>query len=116
VLQAGVVVTKWQQLFCLLHKSYVYQLKSKPAYQSVQDSVLSRSLLCSSSTSLICSDSSCTTARYVCSTNQTVIYGHIDIIFLRSCLQLRPLLCLSKQHPDHRDLLKPTQQQTTTAR
>jgi hypothetical protein len=47
-------VTKWQQLFCLLHKSYVYQLKSKPAYQSVQDSVLSRSLLCSSSTSLIC--------------------------------------------------------------
>jgi hypothetical protein len=75
VLQAGVVVTKWQQLFCLLHKSYVYQLKSKPTYQNVQDSVLSRSLLCSSSTSLICSDSSCTTARESCRLIQNVIYG-----------------------------------------
>ena len=53
MLQAGVVVTKWQQLFCLLHKTHVYRLKSRFAYQKRQESVLSSNGQCSSSTSHI---------------------------------------------------------------
>jgi hypothetical protein len=106
-------VTKWQQLFCLLHKTHVYQLQSMFAYQKLQESVLSSSWHGSSSTSQIYPHTTCTTARYWGPTNQNAIYRHIDIVLLRSCLQLRPLLCLPKQHPDHRDLLKPTLHPTT---
>jgi hypothetical protein len=82
------------------------------AYQKLQESVLSSSWQCSSSTSQIYPHTACTTARYGCPTNQKVIYGYIDIVILRSCLQLRPLLCLSKQHPGHMDASRPAEAYT----
>jgi hypothetical protein len=40
VLQTGVVLTKCQQLFCLLQKLRFYQLNSRLAYQKLQESTL----------------------------------------------------------------------------